>query len=128
MIVSSAAEDADACTRFAATVAPAAITPRSVARSVGDVVAGCVGPARHDDVVLAVHDVLTDACTRDPSHPLTVRVRQRSDRTDVEIIDRGAATGTCTAGPLYIAHTHADELHDEMTDAGHVIRLVYRSA
>lgn len=128
MIVSSAAEDADACTRFAATVAPAAITPRSVARSVGDVVAACVGAARHDDVVLAVHDVLADACTRDPSQPLTVRVRQRSDRTDVEIVDRPAATGACTAGPLHIAHAHADELHDELTDAGHVIRLVYRSA
>lgn len=128
MIVSSAAEDADACTRFAATVAPAAITPRSVARSVGDVVAGCVGLARHDDVVLAVHDVLADACTRDPSEPLTVRVRQRPDRTEVEILDRDPAATGCQVGPLYIARAHADELHDEVTDAGHVVRLVYRSA
>jgi anti-sigma regulatory factor (Ser/Thr protein kinase) len=128
VIVSLVTEDPDACTRFAVTVARAAITPRSVAHTVAEVVARCVGPSRHDDVVLAVHDVLTDAFTRDVSEPFTVRVRERPDRTEVEVTDHGGATQAHTPGRLYVAEACCDELHDEVTDAGHVVRLVYRSA
>lgn len=128
VIVSAAAEDPDVCTRFAVTVAPAAIAPRNVARTVADVVASCVGASRHDDVALAVYDVLTDAVTRDPDDPFTVRVRQRDDRTEVEVIDRCRDTVASPTGPLYLARARSDELHDEVTDAGHVVRLIYRSS
>ncbi|MEX0836457.1 MAG: hypothetical protein WD010_10220 [Nitriliruptor sp.] len=90
-------DDPDVRTCFAVTVAPAVIAPRRVARSVGDVVVEHIGGWRHDDVVLAVHDVLMDATRREPNEPLTVRVRRRDHQLDVEI-----------------------------TDAGHLVRLVYR--
>ncbi|WP_211262351.1 hypothetical protein [Nitriliruptor alkaliphilus] len=124
--MSAAADDPDACTRLAATVTPAAIAPRSVARTVGDVVARCIGAARHDEVVLAVHEVLCDALDRGPSQPLKVRVRERDDRVDIEIVD-----GRCppsSVGPLHVARALADDLKEEVTDAGHVIRLSYWSA
>lgn len=128
MLVSCAADDPDACTRFAVTVAPAAIAPRSVARTIGDVVAGYIGPTRRDAVVLAVHDVLTDALTRDPREPFTVRVRQHHDRIDVEVIDSDPSIVTSPTGPLFVARAHSDELDDEVTDSGHVVRLTYRSS
>lgn len=125
MLVSAAADDPDACTRLAATVPPAAIAPRSVARTVGDVVARYLGAARHDDVVLAVHDVLADALGRGPSQPLKVRVRERDDRIDIEVVDGRCSPGP--VGPLRVARALADDLEEEVTDAGHVIRLSYWS-
>lgn len=126
MIVSAAADDPDACTRLSATVTPAAIAPRSVARTVGDVVARCIGASRHDEVVLAVHDVLSDALDRGPSEPLKVRVRERDDRIDIEVVDGRCPPGP--VGPLRVARALADDLEEEVTDAGHVIRLSYWSA
>lgn len=128
MLVSAAADDPEACTRFAVTVAPAAIAPRSVARTVGDVVAGCVGNSRRDDVILAVYDVLTDAITRDPADPFTVRVRQWDERTEVEVLDRCRDLEASPVGPRFVARARSDGLHDEVTEAGHLVRLTFLAA
>lgn len=127
MIVSEAAQDPEACTRFAVTVAPTAIAPRSVARRVGDVVVGCgVGVEHHDEVILAVHDVLSDAVARHRSEPFTVRVRQREDRIDVEVADGRRVDGVARPGPLHVARACADEVHTEITETGNTIRLTFR--
>lgn len=127
MFVSLAADDPDACTRFSVTVAPGAMAPRTVATTVGDVVAGCIGPERREDVVLAVEAVLVDTVTRELDGELTVRVRQRDDRTEIELRERSLGP-VCPSGPLTVARDHCDGIDDEITDAGHLIRLVYAPA
>lgn len=127
MFVSLAADDPDACTRFSVTVTPEVVAPHAVAESVGDVVAGCIGPERREDVVLAVEAVLADTVIRDLDGELTVRVRQRDDRTEIELRERSAGPVRPT-GPLAVAREHCDRIFDEVTDAGHLIRLVYASA
>jgi hypothetical protein len=119
-----AADDPSGCTRFAVTVTPAAIAPRAVARSVGDVVAPWIGGHRHDEVVLAVHDALVDATRRDPHDPVTIRVRQHADHVDVEVIDRDVTLPD--GGHLPVARTLCEDLADEVTAEGHLVRLTYR--
>lgn len=124
MFVSLAADDPEACTRFSVTVAPGVISPATVAATVGDVVAGCIGPSRREDVVLAVEAVLADTVSRAPDGEVTVRVRQRDDRTEIELRER-TLVPVGPSGPLTIARQHADRLHDEVTGTGRLIRLSY---
>jgi hypothetical protein len=127
LLVSSAADDPAACTRFAVTVAPGAVAPGVVAETVGDVVAGCVGTARRDAVALAVADVLAAAAVHAPQVPVRIRVRQRDDRTIVELLGRGCDDLVEGTGALTAARQWCDEVTDEVTELGHVVRLVYRT-
>jgi hypothetical protein len=128
MIVDLADHDPEACTRYAVTVAPSSVAPRTVARAVGDVVAACAGAHRHDDVVLAVHEVIVDATRRDPDDPVTVRVREHLDRVDVEVIDADPSALDVGTRGLHLAHALSDDLEARITDAGHLVRLTYRYA
>jgi hypothetical protein len=127
-MVDLADDDPQARTRYAVTVAPCVIAPRTVARSVGDVVAASAGAHRHDDVVLAVHEVLVDVTRRDPDDPVTVRVRDRPDRIDVEVLDGDRSAVDVGTGALRLARALSDGFEDRITDAGHLIRLSYRCA
>jgi hypothetical protein len=127
VIVSIAAQDPDACTRFAVTVAPTAIAPRSVARTIGDVVMRCGVGVDHDDVVLAVHDVLDDAVARHPSEPFSVRVRQRGDRIDIEVADSSPEGSVTCPGALHVAHACSDEVRAEVTETGNLVRVTFRT-
>jgi anti-sigma regulatory factor (Ser/Thr protein kinase) len=126
LILDLADDDPQACTRYAVTVAPCVIAPRTVARSIGDLVAASAGAHRHDDVVLAVHEVLVDATRRDPNDPVTVRVRQYPDRIDVEVLDSDPSALDTGTGALHLAHALSDGFEDRITDAGHLVRLSYR--
>lgn len=128
LVTSLSDDDPRACTRYTVTVTPTIIAPRRVARSVGDIVAGCVGAHRHDDVVLAVHEVLVDTSRRHPRAPLTVRVRENGDHVDVEVLDRETSAVTVDTGSLRLARALSDGLVDEITDVGHVVRLTFRCA
>ncbi len=121
-------DDPGACTRLSVTVAPGAADDGELARRVGEVVAGCLGDHRRDEVAAAVHDVLTSLAADGHDERVTLRVRRRDDRTEVEVLDPDRSSGVCSLGPLRIARARADELLEEVTAAGHRVLLTYRSA
>jgi serine/threonine-protein kinase RsbW len=125
----------EVATRLAVTVAPTVLTPRTVARSVAPVVAARVGDHRHDDVLLAVHELVVNAIDHGGGGPVTVRVLESATGTDVEVGDDGAggvslpATRPRADGPrgrgLLLIQANADALEAGATPEGHVVRVTY---
>jgi serine/threonine-protein kinase RsbW len=122
-------------TRLAVTVTPTVLTPRTVARSVAAVVAARVGDHRHDDVLLAVHELVVNAIDHGGGGPLTVRVVEAATCTYVEVVDDGVggvsapAPVTRADGPLgrglLLVRASADALEASTTPDGHAVRVTY---
>jgi serine/threonine-protein kinase RsbW len=134
-VTSEASDGFGEATRLALTVTPTVFTPRTVARSVASVVAARVGEHRHDDVLLAVHELVVNAIDHGGGGPVGVRVVEAATRTYVEVIDdgpggvSGPAPVTRSDGPrgrgLLLVRASADALDASATPDGHVVRVTY---
>ncbi len=127
--------DLGVVTRLAVTVTPTVFTPSAVARSVAPVVAARVGGHRHDDVLLAVHELVVNAIDHGGGGPVSVRVVETAAGTSVEVVDDGVggvsapAPVTRADGPrgrgLLLVRASADVLEACRMPDGHVVRVTY---
>ena len=147
MTGSSSSADA-VSVHLAITFVPTVPAPRYVARTVGRLVAELVGGHRHDDIVLAVHEVVANAVRHGPPDAVSVQVVADDTEVHIDVVDAGdGGGGTVTpfdvpvgepgdedggavlvAGGrgLVLARALSDDLDASLESGGHVVRLTYR--
>jgi anti-sigma regulatory factor (Ser/Thr protein kinase) len=149
-VTGSSSSSADATVHLAITFVPTVPAPRYVARAVGRVVTELVGPHRHDDIVLAVHEVVANAVRHGPPDAVSVQVVADAAEVHIDVVDAGdGGGGTVTpfdvpvgdpsgrdddegavlvAGGrgLVLARALSDDLDASLDGSGHVVRLTYR--